>query len=118
VGQFKYIFGAKATLEIIKKTILVVTHDRTLKHPTEFDARTTWPQCATIGRILGRCSHLGYEPGYPKPKCHRQCKDGNQVWKKSEHLVSVLTELALTHMTLWLSFTRMAQLMSLTLCMR
>ncbi|KAL8139063.1 hypothetical protein V2J09_005064 [Rumex salicifolius] len=54
VGQFKYILGAKATPEIIKKTIPVVTHDRTLKLPTEFDARKAWPQCATIGRILGR----------------------------------------------------------------
>jgi len=161
VGQFKYILGAKATPEIIKKTIPVVTHDKTLKLPTEFDARKAWPQCATIGRILDQghcgscwafgaveslsdrfciqfgkntslsvndllsccgflcgagcnggypisawryfvhhgivteecspyfddtgCSHPGCEPGYPTPKCHRQCKDGNQVWKKSKH---------------------------------
>ncbi|KAL1832426.1 hypothetical protein ACET3Z_002077 [Daucus carota] len=31
------------------------------------------------------CSHPGCEPGYPTPKCKRQCVGGNVLWKKSKH---------------------------------
>lgn len=32
----------------------VVTHKKGLKLPTNFDARTAWPQCTTIADILGQ----------------------------------------------------------------
>lgn len=36
------------------KGISVVTHKKGLKLPEIFDARTAWPQCSTIGDILGQ----------------------------------------------------------------
>jgi cathepsin B len=53
VGQFKRLLGVK---QAPKKELLstpVVTHPKSLKLPKEFDARTAWSQCSTIGRILG-----------------------------------------------------------------
>lgn len=57
VGQFKYLLGAKKTPKKELLGIPVVTHPKTLKLPKTFDARTAWPQCSTIGRILdqGHC---------------------------------------------------------------
>jgi len=53
VGQFKRLLGVK---QAPKKELLstpVVTHPKSLKLPKEFDARTAWSQCSTIGKILG-----------------------------------------------------------------
>ncbi|CAO2824729.1 unnamed protein product [Amaranthus hypochondriacus] len=57
VGQFKSILGARKTPESEKKNIPLVHHKKSLHLPKEFDARTAWPQCSTIGRILdqGHC---------------------------------------------------------------
>lgn len=57
VGQFKRILGARRTPESEKRYIPLVHHDRSLNLPKEFDARTAWPQCSTISRILdqGHC---------------------------------------------------------------
>ncbi|KAK8687780.1 hypothetical protein V6N13_086577 [Hibiscus sabdariffa] len=52
VGEFKHILGVKPTPKKELLGVRVVTHDKSLKLPTTFDARTAWPQCSTIGRIL------------------------------------------------------------------
>ncbi|CAI9094913.1 OLC1v1030744C1 [Oldenlandia corymbosa var. corymbosa] len=54
VGQFKHLLGLKPTPKSILESTPVITHPPHLKLPTHFDARTAWPQCATIGRILGQ----------------------------------------------------------------
>lgn len=53
VGEFKHLLGVKPMPKKELKYIPVVTHPKTLKLPKQFDARTAWPQCITIGRILG-----------------------------------------------------------------
>ncbi|XP_047317939.1 cathepsin B-like protease 2 [Impatiens glandulifera] len=57
VGQFKRLLGVKPTPAYALKTIPIVDHPRTIDLPAQFDARTAWPQCSTIGRILdqGHC---------------------------------------------------------------
>ncbi|KAK3194458.1 hypothetical protein Dsin_025768 [Dipteronia sinensis] len=57
VGEFKYLLGVKPTPEKELLGIPVVTHDKSLKLPDSFDARTAWPKCSSIGRILdqGHC---------------------------------------------------------------
>ncbi|KAK4606757.1 hypothetical protein RGQ29_000835 [Quercus rubra] len=57
VGQFKHILGVKPTPQKDLKSIPLITHPKSSKLPTSFDARTAWPQCSTIGRILdqGHC---------------------------------------------------------------
>ncbi|MED6109873.1 Cathepsin B-like protease 2 [Stylosanthes scabra] len=57
VGEFKRLLGVKPTP---KKELIgapIVTHPKSLELPNEFDARTQWSQCSTIGRILdqGHC---------------------------------------------------------------
>uniref|UniRef100_A0A7N2KP23 Peptidase C1A papain C-terminal domain-containing protein n=1 Tax=Quercus lobata TaxID=97700 RepID=A0A7N2KP23_QUELO len=34
-------------------SIPLITHPKSFKLPSGFDARTAWPECSTIGRILG-----------------------------------------------------------------
>ncbi|XP_039042497.1 cathepsin B-like protease 2 isoform X2 [Hibiscus syriacus] len=57
VGEFKHLLGVKPTPKKELLGVPVVTHDKSLRLPTTFDARTAWPQCSTIGRILdqGHC---------------------------------------------------------------
>ncbi|XP_043709901.1 cathepsin B-like protease 3 isoform X2 [Telopea speciosissima] len=57
IGQFKHLLGVKPTPKYDLKDFPVITHTNSLKLPKEFDARTAWPQCITIGRILdqGHC---------------------------------------------------------------
>lgn len=57
VGEFKHLLGVKPTPKKDLKSIPVVTHSKSLKLPKQFDARTAWSQCKTIGRILdqGHC---------------------------------------------------------------
>ncbi|KAF3794395.1 Cathepsin B [Nymphaea thermarum] len=52
IGQFKHILGVKSTPKNVLESLPVKRHDRSLKLPQHFDARTAWPQCSTIGRIL------------------------------------------------------------------
>ncbi|MCL7037058.1 hypothetical protein MKW94_020971 [Papaver nudicaule] len=164
VSQFKYLLGVKPKTAASRNDLLdvpIVSHPKNLKLPKEFDARTAWPQCNTIGKILDQghcgscwavaaaealsdrfcvnlglnialsandllaccgfmcgdgcdggypisawryfvrngivteacdpyfdaigCSHPGCEPGYPTPKCVKQCKDKNQIWTQSKH---------------------------------
>ncbi len=57
VAQFKHLLGVKPTPSGDLKTIPTVTHPKSLKLPDQFDARTAWPQCSTIAKILdqGHC---------------------------------------------------------------
>ena len=52
VGEFKHLLGVKPTPKRELLGIPIITHDKSLKLPANFDARTAWPQCSTIGRIL------------------------------------------------------------------
>jgi len=58
VGQFKRILGARPISESEKRSIPLVSHPRSLDLPKEFDARKAWPQCSTIGKILGESKIL------------------------------------------------------------
>ncbi|KAJ7005432.1 hypothetical protein NC653_004905 [Populus alba x Populus x berolinensis] len=53
VAQFKYLLGVKPTPKEELRGIPVISHPKSLRLPEEFDARTAWPQCSTIGKILG-----------------------------------------------------------------
>ncbi|KHG09617.1 Cathepsin B [Gossypium arboreum] len=64
VGEFKHILGVKPTPKKELLGIPIIRHDKSLKMPANFDARTAWPQCSTIGRILESlsdrfCIHFG-----------------------------------------------------------
>uniref|UniRef100_A0A0D3AZ77 Peptidase C1A papain C-terminal domain-containing protein n=1 Tax=Brassica oleracea var. oleracea TaxID=109376 RepID=A0A0D3AZ77_BRAOL len=105
VAEFKRLLGVKPTPKNEFLGVPVVSHDISLKLPKEFDARTAWSQCSSIGRILESlsdrfcikynmcdpyfdntgCSHPGCEPAYPTPKCVRKCVSGNQLWRESKH---------------------------------
>ncbi|KAM7276245.1 hypothetical protein ACFE04_018111 [Oxalis oulophora] len=54
IAEFKHLLGVKPTPEHVLQGVPVVTHDKSLKLPAQFDARTAWPQCTTIGKILGQ----------------------------------------------------------------
>ncbi|KAF9688004.1 hypothetical protein SADUNF_Sadunf02G0152000 [Salix dunnii] len=54
VGEFKYLLGVKPTPKKEQSGVPLVRHPKSMKLPKEFDARTAWPQCSTIGRILGQ----------------------------------------------------------------
>lgn len=53
VSQFKYLLGVKQTPEKDLKSTPVLSHPKSLKLPKSFDAREAWPQCISIGTILG-----------------------------------------------------------------
>ncbi|XP_013632396.1 PREDICTED: cathepsin B-like [Brassica oleracea var. oleracea] len=57
VAEFKRLLGVKPTPKNEFLGVPVVSHDISLKLPKEFDARTAWSQCSSIGRILdqGHC---------------------------------------------------------------
>ncbi|KAF2604143.1 hypothetical protein F2Q70_00024477 [Brassica cretica] len=57
VAEFKRLLGVKPTTKNEFLGVPVVSHDISLKLPKEFDARTAWSQCSSIGRILdqGHC---------------------------------------------------------------
>ncbi|RDX71752.1 Cathepsin B-like protease 2, partial [Mucuna pruriens] len=60
VEQFKRLLGVKPTPRNELRSTPVISHPKLLKLPKNFDARTAWPQCSTIGRILDRfCIHFG-----------------------------------------------------------
>lgn len=54
VAEFKRLLGVLPTPKKEYLGVPVVSHDRSLKLPKEFDARTAWSQCTSIGRILGQ----------------------------------------------------------------
>ncbi|KAM3361619.1 cathepsin B-like protease 2 isoform X2 [Capsicum galapagoense] len=58
VSQFKRLLGVKPPREGDLERIPVLTHPKFKELPKEFDARKAWPQCSTIGRILGQFLHL------------------------------------------------------------
>ncbi|KAJ8567802.1 hypothetical protein K7X08_020010 [Anisodus acutangulus] len=52
VSQFKRLLGVKLPSEGDLKSVPILTHPKLMDLPKEFDARTAWPQCSIIGRIL------------------------------------------------------------------
>lgn len=57
VAEFRRLLGVKPRSKQDLSSIPVKTYPKSTKVPKEFDARTAWPQCSTIGRILdqGHC---------------------------------------------------------------
>lgn len=53
-AQFKHILGVKPTPHSVLNDVPVKTYPRSLMLPKEFDARSAWSQCNTIGTILGK----------------------------------------------------------------
>lgn len=62
VSQFKRLLGVKPAREGDLEGIPVLTHPKLKELPKEFDARKAWPQCSTIGRILGQLFHFLVRP--------------------------------------------------------
>ncbi|KAI4383182.1 hypothetical protein MLD38_009051 [Melastoma candidum] len=52
VGEFRRLLGVKPLPHRELQQTPVRTHPRSTKLPKEFDGRTAWSQCSTIGRIL------------------------------------------------------------------
>ncbi|KAH1259168.1 Cathepsin B-like protease 3 [Glycine soja] len=52
VEQFKRLLGVKPMPKKELRSTPAISHPKTLKLPKNFDARTAWSQCSTIGRIL------------------------------------------------------------------
>ncbi|XP_025817305.1 cathepsin B-like protease 2 isoform X1 [Panicum hallii] len=57
IAQFKRILGVKPTPQSVLTDVPAKTYSRSLKLPKEFDARSKWSHCSTIGNILdqGHC---------------------------------------------------------------
>lgn len=57
VSQFKHLLGVKPTPRHLLESTPVISHPKSLTLPKEFDARTEWSKCRTIGAILdqGHC---------------------------------------------------------------
>lgn len=57
VAQFKHILGVKPAPKNVLSDVPVKTYPRSLELPKEFDARSAWSRCSTIGTILdqGHC---------------------------------------------------------------
>ncbi|KAM3311039.1 hypothetical protein ACQJBY_031598 [Aegilops geniculata] len=55
IEQFKHILGVKPTPPGLLAGVQTKTYSRSEKGdlPKEFDARSKWPGCSTIGKILG-----------------------------------------------------------------
>jgi len=54
IAQFKRILGVKPTPQGVLTDVPAKTYSRSLKLPKEFDARSKWSHCSTIGNILGK----------------------------------------------------------------
>ncbi|KAK1362510.1 Cathepsin B [Heracleum sosnowskyi] len=57
VSQFKHLLGVKPTPLGELQSVPVKIHSERLNLPSQFDARTAWPKCRTIGKYLyqGHC---------------------------------------------------------------
>ncbi|CAN6909817.1 unnamed protein product, partial [Brassica oleracea] len=53
VAEFKHLLRVKLTPKNEYLCLPVLSHDRTLKLPKEYDTTTVWCLCTSIGRILG-----------------------------------------------------------------
>ncbi|KAL1141774.1 hypothetical protein V6Z11_A11G053000 [Gossypium hirsutum] len=60
IGEFKHLLGVKPTPKKELLGVPILSHDKSLKLPTSFDARTAWPQCTSIGRILAELMLWGH----------------------------------------------------------
>ncbi|KAK1644345.1 hypothetical protein QYE76_062150 [Lolium multiflorum] len=57
IEQFKHILGVKPTPPGLRAGVPTKTYSKSKELPKEFDARSQWPGCSTIGNILdqGHC---------------------------------------------------------------
>ncbi|KAJ6972674.1 LOW QUALITY PROTEIN: cathepsin B-like protease 3 [Populus alba x Populus x berolinensis] len=101
VGEFKYLLGVKQTPTKELRGVPLLRHPKSMKLPIEFDARTAWLHCSTIGRILACCGWMcggGCDGGSPidawryfvqsgvvTEECERKCADKNKLWAESKH---------------------------------
>ncbi|KAM0869626.1 hypothetical protein ACQ4PT_040552 [Festuca glaucescens] len=58
IEQFKHILGVKPTPPALLASVPTKTHSKSIDLPKEFDARSQWSGCSTIGNILGQ-GHCG-----------------------------------------------------------
>ncbi|KAI4966673.1 hypothetical protein ZWY2020_037193 [Hordeum vulgare] len=59
IEQFKHILGVKPTPPGLLAGVPIKTHPKSADLPKEFDARTRWSSCSTIGNILADQGHCG-----------------------------------------------------------
>jgi len=88
IAQFKHILGVKPAPQNALSNVPVKTYSRSLELPKEFDARSAWSRCSTIGNILDQghcgscwafgaveclqdrfCIHLNMASGYRRHCC-------------------------------------------------
>ncbi|ONM57673.1 Cathepsin B-like cysteine proteinase 3 [Zea mays] len=58
IAQFKHILGVKPAPQNALSNVPVKTYSRSLELPKEFDARSAWSRCSTIGNILDQYNVL------------------------------------------------------------
>jgi cathepsin B len=54
IEQFKHILGVKPTPTGLRAGVPTKTYSKSKELPKEFDARSKWSGCSTIGNILGK----------------------------------------------------------------
>jgi hypothetical protein len=54
IEQFKHILGVKPTPPGLRAGVPTKTYSKSKELPKEFDARSKWSGCTTIGNILGK----------------------------------------------------------------
>jgi cathepsin B len=54
IEQFKHILGVKPTPPALLAGVQTKTYSKSKELPKEFDARSKWSGCSTIGNILGK----------------------------------------------------------------
>jgi cathepsin B len=54
IEQFKHILGVKPTPPALLAGVPTKSYSRSVDLPKEFDARSQWSGCSTIGTILGK----------------------------------------------------------------
>uniref|UniRef100_A0A8R7U5G0 Peptidase C1A propeptide domain-containing protein n=1 Tax=Triticum urartu TaxID=4572 RepID=A0A8R7U5G0_TRIUA len=64
IEQFKHILGVKPTPPGLLAGVPIKIHPE-MDLPKEFDARTQWSSCSTIGNILGRVTVVPVGPLLP-----------------------------------------------------
>ncbi|XP_009102298.2 cathepsin B-like protease 2 isoform X2 [Brassica rapa] len=89
VAEFKRLLGVKPTPKNEFLGVPVVSHDISLKLTKEFDARTAWSQCSSIGRILGFglrftvWEMIGWSPECARYPADRDTSEGSVLhWKQ------------------------------------